>query len=99
MKRLLWYLLAGTKGGESRGRILKHLQKRPANANQLAKMLELDYKTIRHHLEVLERNKLVQTINKGRYNTAYIWSELLEQEKKVFEEIWNKFGKDLGKST
>ena len=36
MKRLLWYLIAGTKGGVNRARIIKCLQERPYNANQIA---------------------------------------------------------------
>ncbi len=99
MKQLIWYLLAGTKGGESRGRILHLLQKHPANAHQLAQRLKLDYKTIRHHLKVLEKNNCIQTINKGKYNTAYVWSALLEQYKTEFEEIWKQLGRDLGKAT
>ena len=55
MKNLLWYLVAGTKGGETRGKIISLLKKTPSNANKIAETLMLDYKTVRHHLEVLEK--------------------------------------------
>lgn len=55
MKRLLWWLLAGSVGGVNRGRLLEELFRTPRNANELSKLLTLDYKTICHHLDVLEK--------------------------------------------
>ncbi|QCW01981.1 winged helix-turn-helix domain-containing protein [Natrinema pallidum] len=55
MEKALWYLIAGTRGGENRARIIRALEVKPRNANQLAEELEVDYNTVRHHLELLER--------------------------------------------
>lgn len=93
MKNILWYLIAGTKGGESRGRILDLLRKKPANANEIAEILKLDYKTIRHHLEILEKNNLITAVNKGNYGAVYFLSSLMEQQYALFSEIWVQFGK------
>ena len=60
MEAVLWYVLTGTRGGTNRVRILRALEERPRNANQLAEDLDLDYKTIRHHLDVLGDNGIVQ---------------------------------------
>jgi DNA-binding transcriptional ArsR family regulator len=60
MEASLWYVLTGTRGGKNRIRILQALDERPRNANQLAEDLDLDYKTVRHHLEVLEDNNIVR---------------------------------------
>ena len=60
MEDLLWWLIAGTRGGINRARIIKELHMRPYNANQLAKNLDLDYKTIRHHMDVLKKNKIIK---------------------------------------
>jgi DNA-binding transcriptional ArsR family regulator len=58
-RTLLWYLLVGTRGGPNRARILEALRRQPHNANQLSAELEMDYRTVRHHLALLERNHLV----------------------------------------
>ena len=93
MKNLLWYLVAGTKGGETRGKIIELLRKKPSNANKIAEILKLDYKTIRHHLEVLEKNNIIVAINKGKYGAVFFLSEFMESNIKVFNEIWVQFGK------
>ena len=62
MKKILWWLIAGTKGGINRARILSLLNERPYNAHQLAEKLDLDYKTVRHHIKVLEDNNIWRKI-------------------------------------
>ena len=93
MKNLLWYLVAGTRGGETRGKIIELLNKKPSNANKIAEMLNLDYKTVRHHLEVLEKNNIIVAVNKGNYGAVYFLSELMESNIKIFGGIWAQFGK------
>ena len=92
VKRLLWWLLAGSVGGANRGRILEEILKRPYNANELSKILSLDYKTVRHHLEVLEKNNLAISTGSG-YGKVYSPSDLLEKHIEYFDEIWSKIGK------
>jgi predicted transcriptional regulator len=58
-RSLMWYLLFGTRGGPNRLRLLEALERSPANAHQLAAGLHLDYRTVRHHLKLLERNGAV----------------------------------------
>ncbi len=93
MKNLLWYLIAGTKGGETRGKIIELLNKKPSNANKIAEILKLDYKTVRHHLEVLEKNNIITAINKGNYGAVYFLSDSMNANIKLFDEIWGQFGK------
>lgn len=92
VKRLLWWLLAGSVGGINRGRILEELLSKPSNAHELSKTLNLDYKTIRHHLEILEKNRLV-TFTGEDYGKMYFPSDLLEENIVYFKEIWEKIGK------
>jgi DNA-binding transcriptional ArsR family regulator len=92
VKRLLWWLLSGSAGGGNRGRILEQLFEQPRNANELSKILNLDYKTVRHHLKMLENNNLAVYTGQG-YGKMYFPSELLENNKAYFDEIWGKIGK------
>lgn len=93
MKNLLWYLVAGTKGGETRGRMIDFIRKTPSNANKIAEMLKLDYKTIRHHIDVLEKNNVITAVNKGNYGAVYFLSEFMQANINIFDEIWARFGK------
>lgn len=60
MEAVLWYVLTGTRGGPNRVRLLRALDERPRNANQLAEDLDLDYTTVRHHLDVLVEHDVVE---------------------------------------
>ena len=84
-------MIGGTRGGLNRARIIKALSDSPMNAHQLSQTLELDYSTIRHHIEVMEKNELVTSIGSG-YGMAYLLSEALIEHYSVFEEIWDKIG-------
>lgn len=97
IKRLLWWLIAGSTGGVNRARIIHTLNERPYNANQLSELLSLDYKTIRHHIEVLEKNSLI-TSTGSKYSKMYFISPLLEENYEIFEEIWERIGKKKIKS-
>jgi DNA-binding transcriptional ArsR family regulator len=76
-KRLLWYVFAGSKGGDNRIKIIDLLKERPYNINQLAEALGLDYKAIQHHIIVLEKNNLVGKIGE-KYGILYFISNYLE---------------------
>jgi DNA-binding transcriptional ArsR family regulator len=91
MKRVLWWLIAGTKGGVNRARMINALNDRPYNANQLSEVLKLDYKTIRHHLKVLSENNVVTSTGSG-YGSMYFLSQTMEENYALFEEIWDKIG-------
>jgi DNA-binding transcriptional ArsR family regulator len=92
LKYLLGWLIAGTRGGSTRSKIIEALKETPQNANQLATMLKMDYKTMRHHLEVLEKNKIITSLG-DRYGATYFLSQTMEDNYDVFEEIMKKIGK------
>ncbi|HXQ94938.1 MAG TPA: winged helix-turn-helix domain-containing protein [Thermoplasmata archaeon] len=70
-RSLMWYVLFGTRGGPNRRRILDELLRSPANAHQLAGTLGLDYRTVRHHLRLLERSGAVTRPVGDAYATPY----------------------------
>ncbi|MDP3917201.1 MAG: winged helix-turn-helix domain-containing protein [Nanoarchaeota archaeon] len=92
MEKLLWYLIAGTRGGELRGKIICLIKNKPCNAHEIAKKLKIDYKTSRHHLNVLEKNKIIEQIDKGNYGSVYFISDWLKYNMQKFEMIWERFG-------
>ena len=92
-KRLLWYLIASTRGGVNRAKIINFLAESPSNANQLSIQLKLDYKTIIHHLDVLKKNSLIITENEESYGATYFISPLIEKNYSAFKEIMVTIGK------
>jgi DNA-binding transcriptional ArsR family regulator len=91
-KYILGWLIAGTRGGLTRAKIIQALQDTPRNANQLASLLKMDYRTIRHHLEVLEKNRIITSAGEG-YGMTYFLSPVMEENYAMFEEIVNKIWK------
>jgi DNA-binding transcriptional ArsR family regulator len=76
-ERLLWWLFAGSAGARTRAIILLGIRQEPRNTQQLSQALKLDYTTIRHHLRVLETNRLVITEGE-KYGKIYFISEAME---------------------
>lgn len=85
-KRLLWFLFAGTRGGENRIKIIDLLKDRPYNMNQLAEAMNLDYKAIQHHIGVLEKNNMV-TKSGEKYGVLYFISNYLDVNINAFNEV------------
>ncbi|MDA4136982.1 MAG: winged helix-turn-helix domain-containing protein [Thaumarchaeota archaeon] len=92
-KRVLMYLLVGSKGGHNRVQMIKLLKDEPMNANKMGERLGLDYKTIQHHLKILQENNMVVTSSAGAYGAMYFLTPYLEKNIGVLEEIWARFGK------
>jgi DNA-binding transcriptional ArsR family regulator len=85
-KRLLWYLFAGSRGGENRIRIIDLLNEKPHNINQLAEILGVDYKGVQHHIGVLEKNNIVTKLGE-KYGVLYFISNYLEANIEAFNEV------------
>jgi DNA-binding transcriptional ArsR family regulator len=92
LKYLLGWLIAGSRGGVTRAKIIETLWESPQNANQLATTLGMDYRTIRHHLKLLQKNRIITSAGEG-YGNTYFLSVELEENYGVFEEILNKLWK------
>ena len=85
-KRLLWYLFAGSRGGENRIKIIELIKEQPHNINQLAEALGVDYKAVQHHIGVLEKNNMVTRVGE-KYGVLYFISNYLEANIEAFNEI------------
>jgi predicted transcriptional regulator len=91
-RRLLWYLFAGSKGGENRIKIINLIKDTPLNINRMAEVLNLDYKAVQHHVDVLQKNNLVSRMGE-KYGIMYFVSNYLESNMDTFKEIVNKINK------
>ena len=86
MEKALWYLLVGTRGGENRARIIAELDDRPRNANQLAECLDVDYNTVRHHLDMLQEHDVIEP-GGDDYGKLYFLTDRFERHRDQYEEI------------
>jgi len=64
--------------------IMKKLMEKPANVNQLAKELNVNYRTVLHHLEVLEKNGLIRSEG-PKYGALYFVSDVVEANSDWFK--------------
>jgi DNA-binding transcriptional ArsR family regulator len=92
-KQRLIYLFVGTRGAEMRARIVRLIEKKPSNTNQLATELRVDYKAIQHHLKVLTENGITRASIEGAYGALYFITPIMEQYMPWLREIWKESGK------
>jgi DNA-binding transcriptional ArsR family regulator len=97
LRRLMWHLLGGARGGENRARIISELHRRPSNLNQLASKLDLEYRTIQHHINILRKNSIV--VSEGeKYGTTYFLAPWIEANIQTFNEICSRLNFKLESS-
>jgi hypothetical protein len=80
MKRLLYWLLEGTRGGPTRIQLLSILAKRPMNLRQLSLAAGFDYKTVEHHVQLLMKNSVLECSGNG-YGQVYFISDIALAQK------------------
>ncbi len=88
-KNLLFFVFAGSRGGENRVKIMTALQNSPRNINQLANDLGLNYRAIQHHIEVLEKNNIITKVGE-KYGATYFPSTFFEANIESYNEIVSK---------
>ncbi len=93
-EKILWWLIGGTRGGKNRLRIIVTLEDQPMNANQLSEELELDYKTVQHHLRLMEKHHVITTMGDG-YGKNYFLTEQMEANLDKLKDIADKSGVEI----
>jgi len=86
MNSELWYVFGRSRGGPNRIRLVQALDDRPRNANQLAEALDLDYTTVRHHLDVLLQHDVVSKTD-DEYDAVYEPSDPAREHWETIEKI------------
>ncbi len=87
MNDLFYWLFVGSKGSTNRVKIVKLLYENPYNAKNISDKLELNYKTVRHHLKLLEDYDIVATPPGVRYGLLYFLTEEMKENYKLFMKI------------
>ncbi len=93
-KLILWSIIGATRGGPNRARILNILITEPLNSHQIAKKLNLDHKTIRHHLKILVKNDLIKKSSEESYGATYVLTSIMQQNVEILKEIVTKMRDD-----
>jgi predicted transcriptional regulator len=87
METVLWWLFKGSKGGFNRVRIMDLLKAEPYNAYNISEILELNYKTVRYHLKLLEEYNIVAKPVNNKYGAVYFITDDMKDHIELFEEI------------
>ncbi len=95
--RLLYWLFDASRGGPTRLRLLKVLNKKPMNKRQLSLNLNLDYKTIQGHINILLENGIIFTPKKSYGSIFFISPEWENKEYLKYILKGDKYEKEKNK--
>lgn len=90
-KMILWSIVAGTRGGVNRAKILNLIKDTPLNANKISTLLKLDHKTVNHHVVILSKNGLIIKEDKD-YGATYRFTSIMQNNQNILDEIMEKIG-------
>lgn len=86
MEERLRRLLLESRGGHTRSRTVSAVKTRPRSTHRLAEDLGFADKTIRHHLNVLVKNNVLQCSGDG-YGAVYLLSERARHHRELVDEM------------
>ncbi len=72
-------------------KIIRSLLEEPKNANRLSESLNVNYRTIEHHMRVLRSNNLVTVQGEG-YGKVYFPGQIITSNIKILTEILKAAG-------
>ena len=79
-------LLIGRKGGKTTIRIIDKILVHPYNMNQLSEILELDYNTVKYHMNLILKLELVESDGR-EYGSLFFPSKKLINNLNEYEQI------------
>lgn len=93
MEEIVLWLFMGSRGGVNRAKIVNLIHQKPCNTYQITKDLNLNYKTVKHHLELLVKNKIVKCNKEVKYGAIYFLTSEMKRNYKIFDEIYENLEK------
>ena len=88
INKLFYQLFKADNGENGRVNIMKALLEAPMNLNQLAKKLDVNYRTVKHHVDILVKEEMLSVEKRrGRYGSLYFPSNLFKSHIKLFYDI------------
>lgn len=93
-EKMLWWLIGGTRGGENRLRIIRELEDNPMNTNKLSEELDLDYKTVQHHLDLMKEHNVITVMGEG-YGKNFFLTEQMEENLDRLDRIQEEAGVEI----
>lgn len=96
MNELFTSVFTGMSGRYTRLRIICSITEMPMNTLELSKKLELDYKTIKHNIDVLEKNNLIVRQGEG-YGDIFFTSDLISTNLPTLYKVIRKVEEKLDK--
>ena len=97
MNEVFTSVFTGMSGRYTRLRIICSITDIPMNTLELSKKLELDYKTIKHNIGVLEKNNLIIRQGEG-YGDVFFPSDLISSNLPTLYKVIRKVEAKLDKS-
>ncbi len=97
MNELFSSVFTGMGGRYTRLRIICAITEDPMNTLELSKKLDLDYKTIKHNIKVLEKNNLIVREGEG-YGDMFFVSEIITSNLSTLYAVIRKVEAKLDKS-
>lgn len=89
IKRLFYWLFFASRGGFTRIQIVIKLLNSPLNKNELSVALDLNYRTIEHHIKVLVENNIVEGDNRKYDSIFYLKESVKPHIERLAEIIFN----------
>jgi predicted transcriptional regulator len=91
---MMVYIFVGSRGGPNRARIVEMLKSDPSNSNKVSEKLNLDYKTVQHHIKMLVENNVLVASSEGAYGAVYFLTPYFEKHFDAVKEMWAGFGQN-----
>jgi len=97
---ILWHLVAGSRGGPTRARILFAIKPMAKHALRLAQELKLDHSTVQHHLAILSSHQIVEPLpGTSRYGQAFRLTASTKACWVEFNPVWEQVQANSGKAS